>query len=108
MGGFGGQYGVQSDRVDKTAFGWDHNEKGDKHESLAKQADYKAGFAGHAERDDVIGPVGTNYVKTKPDIPARNASSLKSKFEGMAQQSESEAKQRAEEEKKRGEAKDLR
>ena len=39
----------------------------DKHESQAKQADYKAGFAGHAERDDVIGPVGTNYVKTKPD-----------------------------------------
>ena len=39
----------------------------DKHESQAKQADYKAGFAGHGDRDDVVGPVGTNYVKTKPD-----------------------------------------
>jgi len=106
--GFGGQYGVQTDRVDKTAVGWDHNEKVDKHESQAKQADYKAGFAGHTERDDVQGPVGTNYVKTKPDIPARNASNLKSRFEGMAQQSETEARQRAEDEKKRRDAKDLR
>merc|ERR1711892_953521 len=105
--GFGGQYGVQSDRVDKTAVGWDHNEKVDKHESQAKQADFKAGFAGHGERDDVVGPVGTNYVKTKPDIPARNASNLKSRFGGMAKQSETEAKQRAEEEKKRRDAKDL-
>ena len=63
--------------------GWDHNEKVcissclvfsyksfvqvDKHESQAKQADYKAGFAGHGDREDVVGPVGTNYVKTKPD-----------------------------------------
>ena len=39
----------------------------DKHESQAKQADYKAGFAGHGDREDVVGPVGTNYVKTKPD-----------------------------------------
>merc|ERR1719443_470153 len=83
-------------------------EKVDKHESQAKQADYKAGFAGHGDREDVVGPVGTNYVKTKPDIPARNASNLKSRFEGMAQQSEAEARQRAEEEKKRRDAKDLR
>jgi len=53
--------------VDRTAVGWDHNEKVDKHESQAKQADYKSGFAGQGEKDDVIGPVGTNYVKTKPD-----------------------------------------
>jgi hypothetical protein len=25
--GFGGKFGVQTDRVDKTAVGWDHNEK---------------------------------------------------------------------------------
>merc|ERR1712013_195391 len=47
--GFGGQYGVQTDRVDRTAVGWDHNEKVDKYESQAKQADYKAGFAGHGD-----------------------------------------------------------
>ena len=31
--GFGGQFGVQSDRVDKSALGWDHVEKVEKHES---------------------------------------------------------------------------
>ncbi len=31
--GFGGKYGVQSDRVDKSAVGWEHVEKVDKHES---------------------------------------------------------------------------
>lgn len=31
--GFGGKYGVQKDRVDKSAVGWDHVEKIDKHES---------------------------------------------------------------------------
>ena len=31
--GFGGKYGVQTDRVDKSALGWDHQEKVDKHES---------------------------------------------------------------------------
>ena len=25
--GFGGQFGVQTDRVDKNAVGWEHNEK---------------------------------------------------------------------------------
>ena len=31
--GFGGKFGVQSDRVDKSALGWEHHEKVDKHES---------------------------------------------------------------------------
>ena len=31
--GFGGKYGVQSDRVDKSALGYDHQEKLEKHES---------------------------------------------------------------------------
>ena len=31
--GFGGQFGVQKDRVDKSAVGWEHHEKVDKHES---------------------------------------------------------------------------
>ena len=31
--GFGGNFGVQSDRVDKSAVGWEHHEKVDKHES---------------------------------------------------------------------------
>lgn len=31
--GFGGKFGVQKDRQDKTAAGWDHIEKVEKHES---------------------------------------------------------------------------
>lgn len=31
--GFGGKFGVQSDRQDKSASGWDHIEKVEKHES---------------------------------------------------------------------------
>lgn len=38
--GFGGQYGVQSDRVDKSAVGWEHHEQLNKHES---QKDYAKG-----------------------------------------------------------------
>jgi len=31
--GFGGKFGVQKDRQDKSALGWDHIEKKQKHES---------------------------------------------------------------------------
>ena len=31
--GFGGDFGVQTDRVDKSAVGWEHHEQIDKHES---------------------------------------------------------------------------
>ena len=31
--GFGGKFGVQNDRVDKSAMGWDHIEKVEKHDS---------------------------------------------------------------------------
>ena len=31
--GFGGKFGVQKDRVDKSAVGWEHHEKVEKHES---------------------------------------------------------------------------
>ena len=31
--GFGGKFGVQKDRVDKSAVGWDYQEKVGKHES---------------------------------------------------------------------------
>jgi hypothetical protein len=31
--GFGGKFGVQTDRQDKSAVGWDHMEKIEKHES---------------------------------------------------------------------------
>jgi len=102
--GFGGEYGVQSDRVDKSALGWDHSEKVTKHESqVVNRGEDKASFV-----DEGQGTVGTNYVKTKPDIPMRTAGKLKSRFESMAQESEAEARKKADEEKKRREAKDAR
>merc|ERR1719232_2075638 len=79
---------------------------GAKHESQARQSDFKAGFTGMAHEQDSPGPVGTNYVKTKPDIPVKHASNLRSKFEGMAKQTEDEARKKADEEKKRREAED--
>ncbi|XP_055378063.1 src substrate cortactin [Condylostylus longicornis] len=41
--GYGGKFGVQKDRVDKSAVGWDHIEKVEKHDS---QKDYSKGFGG--------------------------------------------------------------
>lgn len=43
VAGFGGKFGVQTDRQDKSAVGWDHVEKVAKHES---QKDYSVGFGG--------------------------------------------------------------
>ena len=39
--GFGGKFGVQSDRKDKCAVGWEHKEEVQKHES---QKDYSKGW----------------------------------------------------------------
>ena len=45
--GFGGKFGVQSDRQDKSAAGWDHIEKVDKHESQkGKNKKYLLSVAG--------------------------------------------------------------
>ncbi|RWS01003.1 src substrate cortactin-like protein [Dinothrombium tinctorium] len=41
--GFGGKYGVQKDRVDKSALGWEYHEKLAQH---ASQKDYSTGFGG--------------------------------------------------------------
>ena len=41
--GFGGKFGVQKDRQDKSAVGWEHREDLAKHDS---QKDYAAGFGG--------------------------------------------------------------
>lgn len=61
--GFGGKFGVQSDRVDKSAVGWDHIEKVEKHES---QKDYSKGFGGkfgvQEDRKDKSA-VGWDYVE---------------------------------------------
>lgn len=43
--GFGGQYGLQEDRQDKSAVGFEHHEKLAQHES---QTDYAKGHCLHA------------------------------------------------------------
>jgi cortactin len=93
--GFGGQYGIQADRVDKSAVGWEHKEELNKHES---QKDYVKGFGGkfgvQSDRKDKAAhsyeeqteAVGTNYEKTRPTVPTKNAANLRARFENMAQQ----------------------
>merc|ERR1711971_246902 len=111
--GFGGEFGVQSDRVDKSAVGWDHAEKLEQHESQKTSHGFGGKFgvqkgmdkSAHSFDQDQ-GDVGTNYVKTKPDIPARNASNLRSRFENMAQQSTDDANEKLKEERKRRELKE--
>lgn len=112
--GFGGKFGVQTDRVDKSAVGWDHIEKLEKHDS---QTDHKKGFGGvfGVEKDrmdkSAVGfedhsKVGTNYIKTKPDISGAKPSNLRAKFENLALHSEDEAKAKAGEQKRMREDKD--
>lgn len=90
--GFGGKFGVQTDRQDKSAVGWDHHEAPQKHES---QTDHKIGFGGKfglqtdrvdksAANFDEPTKVGTNYTKTKPDIGGAKPSDLRAKFESMS------------------------
>lgn len=38
--GFGGKFGVETDRVDKSAVGWEHNEKLEKHASQKGLSSY--------------------------------------------------------------------
>ena len=90
--GFGGKFGLQADRQDKSAVGWDHHEAPQKHES---QTDHKVGFGGKfgvqkdrmdksaVSFDDVQQKVGTNYDKVKPDIGGAKPSDLRAKFEQM-------------------------
>merc|ERR1711935_443428 len=76
--GFGGKFGVQTDRKDKSALSY----------------------------DDQPEKIGTNYERTRPEVPAKNAGNLRARFENMAKQNEEEAKRKAEEERKKREEKD--
>lgn len=89
--GFGGKFGVQTDRQDKSAVGWDHHEAPQKHES---QTDHKIGFGGKfgvqtdrfdksAASFDPPSKVGTNYTRVKPDIGGAKPSDLRAKWETM-------------------------
>eukprot|EP00051_Salpingoeca_urceolata_P010302 m.125609 g.125609 ORF g.125609 m.125609 type:complete len:213 (-) comp16655_c1_seq2:297-935(-) len=92
--GYGGKFGVQSDRVDKVASGFDEVTAPALHSS---QVDNKKGFGGKYGIDDrqdksAVGygesstPVGTNYAK--PQVTAGSAKSILNKFQTMAQDKE--------------------
>lgn len=75
--GFGGKFGVQKDRMDKCAVGFQEQSK-----------------------------VGTNYAKTKPDISGAKPSNLKSKFENLSLHTQEDSKARSEEQKRIRQEKD--
>lgn len=113
--GFGGKFGVQTDRVDKSAVGFDYKSQLTKHES---QTDHSKGFGGKFGVDDrmdksaigfqaEVGKVGTNYAKIKPDISGAKPSNFRNKFENFAIHSEEEGKERAAEQKRIRQEKDL-
>uniref|UniRef100_A0A3Q3WNH9 SH3 domain-containing protein n=1 Tax=Mola mola TaxID=94237 RepID=A0A3Q3WNH9_MOLML len=113
--GFGGKFGVQTDRQDKSALGWDHQEKLQLHES---QKDYSKGFGGKfgVQNDRMDKSAGTfedvekpssAYQKTKPvEAAGSSTGSIKARFENIAKQKEEEDRKRAEEERARRQAKE--
>merc|ERR1712136_641082 len=104
MGGFGGKYGVQTDRKDKAAHGWDTHEKLAQH---ASQTDASKGFGGkfgvHTQNmdqnagtfEDMTG-ASTTYKRTTP--VAGGTTNIRSKFENMAVSNQEEQRKRTEEE----------
>ncbi|GAA6076202.1 src substrate protein p85-like isoform X1, partial [Tachysurus ichikawai] len=115
--GFGGKFGVQKERVDKAALGYDYKGETEKHES---QKDYAKGFGGRygvqsdrmdknaASFSDMESPT-TSYKKTSPpEASSSGAGSLKSRFENMAKTTEEENRKRAEEERVRRQAREKR
>ncbi|XP_077449610.1 src substrate protein p85-like isoform X3 [Stigmatopora argus] len=108
--GFGGKYGVEKEKVDKSAVGYDYKGLTEKHQS---QKDYSAGFGGRygvqSERmdksasgfSDMDSPISA-YEKTQPiEASGANAGKLKARFENLAKAAEAEDRRRAEEEQSR-------
>ncbi|KAF2985807.1 hypothetical protein EK904_004786, partial [Melospiza melodia maxima] len=102
--GFGGRYGVERDKVDKAAVGFDYKSQAEKHDS---QKDYAKGFGGRfgvqkdrvdksaAGFDEMAAPT-SSYEKTRPleTGACSGASSLRLRFEHMAQSAEEESRRR--------------
>ncbi|KAM3174861.1 hypothetical protein ACTXT7_009652 [Hymenolepis weldensis] len=93
--GFGGKYGVQTDRQDKAAVGYDHHEELSKH---ASQKDYSLGFGGKygVQTDrvdsssvgykDVNEPAGLHPSQQRAEVIGgeNRASELRARFEKLA------------------------
>lgn len=94
---------MQKDRVDKSAHGWEHHEKLEKHESQSSaQRSSNVGrlelkIPAQSDQDDEQ----TQDSKKPVEIVKGDAKSLRARFEGFAQQSETAAKEKMEAEKKR-------
>merc|ERR1711990_71841 len=112
--GFGGKYGVQNDRVDKSAKGWSETQKTELHSS---QTDSSKGFGGKfgVERDRVDSSAhsweeGKEPTKTAQEKDQNSsedgkckegAKNLKARFEQMAASQEEDARKAGEAEKER-------
>uniref|UniRef100_A0A8C0RT67 Src substrate cortactin n=1 Tax=Canis lupus familiaris TaxID=9615 RepID=A0A8C0RT67_CANLF len=106
--GFGGRFGVQSERQDSCAVGFDYKERLAKHES---QQDYSKGFGGkygvqkdrmdkNASTFEDVAQVAPAYQKTVP-VEAVNSrtSNIRANFENLAKEKEQEDRRKAEAEK---------
>lgn len=108
--GFGGKFGIQNDRVDKSAVGWGHHEAVEKHSS---QVDGSKGFGGKFGVEQDRRDKSAHSWKAVPDeeesgaTPSRaevvkgDAKSLRARFENMAQQDESESKKKLDSERQK-------
>ena len=104
--GFGGKFGVQKDRVDKSAVGWDHHETVEKHSS---QLDASKGFGLENDRKDSCAKRwenrdnddNNNTNKPKKEIIKGDAKSLASKFESLAKQDETAAREKIQRERQK-------
>uniref|UniRef100_A0A8D0D8C9 Hematopoietic cell-specific Lyn substrate 1 n=1 Tax=Sander lucioperca TaxID=283035 RepID=A0A8D0D8C9_SANLU len=115
--GFGGKFGVEKEKVDKAALGYDYKSETEKHQS---QKDYSAGFGGRygvqADRMDKsaagfsdMGSPTSAYEKTQPlEASSAGAGKLKARFENMAKASGEENKKKVEEERARRQARESR
>jgi cortactin len=102
--GFGGKYGVENTKKDKSAVGFEHVEQLQKHSS---QTDYSKGFGGKygietnkkdksaTGFDEEPAQVGTNYQRPRVDSKA-DIKGLKNRFENNALAND-DSKKRAEE-----------
>ncbi|NWI59913.1 SRC8 protein, partial [Calyptomena viridis] len=108
--GFGGKFGVQTERQDPSAVGFDYKEKLAKHESQQGTVFtyYSKGFGGKygvqkdrmdknaATFEDIEKPAST-YQKTRPvEAVANKTSSIRANFENLAKEKEQEDRRKAE------------
>lgn len=113
--GYGGKFGVEKDRMDKSAMGHNFIGKAEKHASQITSTGFGGKFGVEKDRMDKsavgfsesVGKIGTNYCPIKkPDILGAKPASYRSKFENLQVHNDAESKERAAEQRKLREEKD--